>query len=462
MDMPNVLWIFVDEHRGHAMSCAGDTNIETPCLDSLAANGVYFPNSYSNAPICTPARGCVYTGQYATTHGAKANHYPLDPNRTRQMAQVMQDAGYYTGHFGKWHLAGGSVQQHLVSPYFRPGWNDWIGWECMHGMAGAGTYYTTRYQEGDLAIRANTIDKFQTDWLTDRSVEWMQQRAESEQPWFHCVSIETPHPPLDFPANVSLPHWQLFADKSFAFRDNVPQQDRKEYETFLRGYYSHIANIDDNVQRMIDCLKDSGQLENTIIMYFADHGEFAGSHARGGKGSPLEESSRIPYLVRLPQSLQAPRRAQQQSQQLQQTNAFFSLVDLMPSTLGLCNIPIPQSCQGRDLSKLIRSEDSDEPDFVYMQFENGYLALDKPQQYWRAIRNHEWMLGVNLEQGYEFLFNMVEDPYQLHNLIGQAEYQPIQETLLATMRREAERIHDPFFIDHEELFSPQHSLSAQG
>jgi arylsulfatase A-like enzyme len=192
---PNVLWIFTDQHRGQAMSCAGDPNIETPNLDRLGREGIRFSNAYSNTPICTPARANVYTGQYITSHGALANHCPLLPNRGPQMAQVMSDAGYKTCHYGKWHLCGGSAGQHYVSPYFRPGWREWIGWECMHAIAGAGTYYDSAYCEGvENVIKLHRIDKFQPDWLTDRTIEWLGKQTPG-QPWFHVVSIETPHSP---------------------------------------------------------------------------------------------------------------------------------------------------------------------------------------------------------------------------------------------------------------------------
>ena len=448
MDMPNVLWIFVDEHRGQAMSCAGDQNIQTPTLDRLGEEGVYFPRAYSNTPICTPARGCVYTGQHAHMHGAKANHYPLLPN-TPQMAEVMQAAGYRTAHFGKWHLAGGSVHQHVVSPFFRPGWDDWIGWECMHGYAGDGTYYETRYQEGDLGIKAKTIDKFQADWLTDRSIEWMNERANEDQPWFHCVSIETPHPPVDFPANVSLPHWQLFADKELQLRDNVPEHLEAEAKEFLKGYYSHIANIDDNVQRMLQSLESNGQLENTIIVYFSDHGDFAKSHGRDGKNDPREESTHIPFLVRLPSKLNARANGKHIS------DSFISLVDVMPSTLGLCGIEIPESCQGIDMSGEIRGEHGQTQDHVYVSYHNGYHAQKKASGHWRSIRNKNWMFAVNLEDGPQFLFDMNKDPYQLQNLVNQSEHAATQEQLLALMRSEAGKLNDNYFEKYDRLFAMQ-------
>jgi arylsulfatase A-like enzyme len=439
----NVLWIFSDEHRGFAMGCAGDPNIETPNLDRLEREGVRFQHAYSNTPVCTPARGCIYTGQYITTHGARANHYPLLPGRSPQMAEVMRDAGYRTSHYGKWHLSGGSVCQHFVSPFFRPGWEEWIGWECMHGGTGAGTYYDTRYGEGHRRIQPNKIDKFQADWLTDRTIEQIERRAGGDVPWFHVVSIETPHPPVTAPDNVSMPHYQLFQGRHFEHRPNVPEDRREQTEEFLRGYYSHIANIDENVGRILGVLENTDQLENTIVFYFSDHGDFAGSHGnKCGKNSPLEESARIPLLVRLPSSLETPRRT---GTHTHTSDAFISLVDLMPTTLGLCGVSAPASCEGSDLSALVRGDTDDGPDTIYMQYENSYFIERFPRMVWRAIRHGDWKYHMNLEDGPSELFNLAEDPYEMHNRINDMTCAAAREELHQRMERRARELGDDFF-----------------
>lgn len=443
---PNVLWIFVDEHRGDAMGCAGDPNIETPHLDRLEAEGVRFSRAYSNTPICTPARGTVYTGQYITSHGARANHYPLLPDRGPQMAEVMSAAGYRTCHHGKWHLSGGTVNQHFVSPFFRPGWDEWIGWECMHGLADNGTYYDTTYGKGDIKIRAEKIDGFQTDWLTDRSVEFVERQS-SDQPWFHALSIETPHPPCDAPDNVSEPHYRLFMDKKIELKPNVPASHREEAVEFLRGYYSHIKNIDENVGRILETLEKTGQLENTLIVFFADHGDFAGSHGRAcGKSSPLEESAGIPFIVRLPSCLQARRRSDSTGHV---SHAFMSLVDLMPTTLGLCGLTVPETCQGQDLSPLVRGDIETGPEDVYLQFESSYFARREPHRFWRAIRWDDWMYSVNQAHGPEYLYNLAEDPHEMVNLVNDPAHEALRHTLHERMVAKANEIQDDFFVRAE-------------
>ena len=127
-DRPNILWIFSDQHRGSAMGCAGDPNVETPHLDRLAREGVRFTNAYANDPLCSPFRASLFTGQYCTTHGVISNHRLLLPGRP-VLPLILKDGGYHTSYMGKWHISGGCFGQHFVSPWYRPGWDDWLGWE---------------------------------------------------------------------------------------------------------------------------------------------------------------------------------------------------------------------------------------------------------------------------------------------------------------------------------------------
>src|SRR6056297_3126255 len=103
---PNVLWLFSDQHRFDAMSCAGDPNVETPHLDRLAGEGTRFANAYSTCPLCAPFRATLYTGQYIHTHGVISLFRPLLPVHP-ELPGTLRVHGYHTSHMGKWHLSGG-------------------------------------------------------------------------------------------------------------------------------------------------------------------------------------------------------------------------------------------------------------------------------------------------------------------------------------------------------------------
>ena len=424
-EKPNVLWIFTDQHRGQAMSCAGDPNVETPNLDRLANEGVHFTNAYSSTPVCTPFRACLYTGQYITTHGTLSNHYPLLP-KYPILPEIMQENGYHTSHMGKWHLSGGCFGHHFVSQYFRPGWDDWLGWECQH----LNNYFDTEYSVNTSPAILHT-NKYQTDWLADRTIEWIEKQPQ-DRPWFHVVSIEPPHPPCIAPDE----YMEAYKDRELQFHPNFQMDHprRDQHEKILRGYYAQIKNIDDNIGRMIDTLEKSGQLDNTIILYFADHGDMMGSHGMMGKCKPEEESSKIPLIIRYPKLISKGRK----------TNALISAVDIMPTLLGLLDIPTPSNVDGDDLSSTACGQDDCGAGIVYLQYE-GFGFPERPEHIWRAVRSGDWLYTYTFLDGPTQLFNLESDPYQINNLINSSEYKPIRKELREKMQEKADKIGDNFF-----------------
>lgn len=399
MDRPNILWLFSDQHSAHTMSCAGDPNIETPNLDRLAREGTRFANAYSNTPICSPFRACLYTGQYATTHGVTSLHRPLLP-RQAVLAEVLQDAGYHTSHMGKWHLGGGAAPSHFVSPYYRPGWDEWAGWENSNEP------FATEYAVGTHPQPLRRMTGYQTDELTDWTVKWLKKRP-SGPPWFHVVSIEPPHGPNVAP-EADMAH---FAEKTLAQRPNVVADDAAAEARLLktqRGYYAQIKNLDTNVGRILSALEETGQLDSTLIWYFSDHGDMLGSHGHFQKCLPFEESASIPLLVRLPGVVPAGRVAE----------TVVSSVDFMPTLLGLIGIAIPGSCQGTDRSRAVQGREEAAASQALVQFESAFFP-DTPDAVFRMLRRGSWVYVSYLTKQRRLLYNLADDPYQMNNLAGQ-------------------------------------------
>lgn len=399
---PNVLWIFSDQHRAQAMSCAGDPNVETPNLDRLASEGMRFTNAYANTPVCSPFRASLYTGKYIHNHGVVSLDVPLVQPQT-MLAQVLRDHGYTTAHFGKWHLCGGAAPDPYVSEYFRPGWDDWLGWENSNRP------FETEYCTGEERNKRKMLPGYQTDSLTDLSIDWIARHC-GERPWFHVISLEPPHPPNVAPE----PYMDMYLDRELTWRDNVPADhaDQSLFDERLRGYYAQIRNLDDNVGRLLDTLEESGQLNNTIVFYFSDHGDFMGSHGRINKCRPEEESSNIPLLVRhpglVPEGITS--------------DALVSCVDLMPTLLGLLNIPVPEGVDGADLSATLFKPESRGADHVLLQYEQTFFRRT-PETVYRALRTGPWLYTWRLVEGPAQLFNLEEDPYQLSNLVNETTYQ---------------------------------------
>lgn len=425
VSLPNILFIFSDQHSAHTMSCAGDPNIITPHLDYLAAEGIRFTNAYANTPLCSPCRATLYTGQYITTHSVTSLHRPLLP-RQPELAWLLREHGYYTSHMGKWHLSGGAGPNHFVSPYFRPGWDDWRGWENSNEP------FATTYSEGDLPQPIRTMQGYQTDELTDWTLQWLDEHRDGK-PWFHVISLEPPHPP-----NVAPEHdFQLFAERELIFRPNVPREhpDFPQYEKHLRGYYAQIANLDRNIGRVLDKLRATGQEDNTMIWYFSDHGDFMGSHGRMQKSRPEEESSRIPLIIRWPR-LEAHGRV---------SDALISVVDFMPTLLGALGLPIPTTVEGQDLSHCLRDSTATGANSVLLQYESTFFP-STPEQIYRGLRCGPWKLVRWLTPGRDQLFNLDEDPYEMNNRIYENDTEDVQAELNAMLCAVLEHVGDDFIL----------------
>jgi len=420
---PNILWIFSDQHSANATSCYGDPNIETPHLDRLGEEGIRFTNAYSNAPLCSPFRACLYRGQYIHTHGVTSLFRPLLPTDP-MMPEILQEQGYYTSHMGKWHLAGGDAPCHFVSPYFRPGWDDWLGWE------NSNQFWNTTYGVGDHPSPLNVLPRYQTDAVMDLTVEWLE-KPERSQPWFHVMSMEPPHSPNVAPE----PYLEMFASKPLELRPNFAfdHPERERFEGELRGYYAQIKNLDDNVSRVLETLERTGQLDNTIICYFSDHGDMMGSHGRRQKSRPEEESACIPLLVRYPASIPAGT----------VSDAFISAVDLMPTLLGLVDIAVPGCVEGEDLSGVLRGTRQEGAELALIEYESPYWP-ETPAMAFRAIRTGRWLYSYFLTQGPTQLFDLENDPYEMDNLIDRPKHEATRTELQAKLAAKLSDIGDDF------------------
>jgi arylsulfatase A-like enzyme len=411
------------------MSCAGDPNINTPNLDRLASEGVRFENAYSNTPLCSPFRASLYTGQYVHTHGVTSLHRPLVPSAP-QLAEVLRQNGYYTSHMGKWHLSGGDVVQPYVSPYFRPGWDRWLGWE------GSNRFFHTLYAEGDMPWKEDVdelaLPGYQTDALTAMTIDFIRT-YDREEPWFHVMSFEPPHSPNVAPE----PYMDLFRQKDLRLRPNFDLEHERAdfYQNALRGYYAQIKNLDDNIGNILACLEAAGVREKTEVWYFSDHGDYMGSHGRWQKGGAHEESSNVPLIVSQPSVIPMG----------QTTSGLISGVDFMPTLLGHLGIDIPSTCQGSDLSRLIREPERNGSDDVLIQFETPYFAAN-PSSIYRALRNGNWLYVFYLHHpGGEYeLFNLETDPFQLTNLITSPDHGETRTMLNKRLRNKLDSVGDDF------------------
>lgn len=388
---PNVIVVLTDQWRAEALGCMGDDQVATPNLDAFASEGVVFERAYTPNPVCSPARGSILTGQYPHEHGVVANSfYNIDlPADRTTVAECFRDAGYDTGYIGKWHLDGGIEGPGYVPPDRRQGFDRWHGFDRGHahlkGQPHVAADGTAEWEEGR-----------QPDIQTDLFLEFLDERG--DDPFFQFLSWGPPHTPFEAPEEYS----DRYDPEDLSFRPNVPESMHEEVRGDLAEYYGMCTWLDDQFGRLLDGLDQRGLAEDTVVVFTSDHGEMMGSQGRYHKGTPFEESIHVPLLVRYPEAIEGGRRS----------TDVVTLVDLMPTLLGLCDVPIPEGVQGADRSGYLTDREPLESTETYVE---GNLPFDDA---WRALRTEQYLLAVDRTLETTHLYDTDDDPYQQQNLAG--------------------------------------------
>jgi arylsulfatase A-like enzyme len=387
---PSVLLILPDQWRGQDIGCMGNPEVRTPNLDRLATQGVLFRNTFANTPVCCPARANILTGKYAHKNGMVANDLRLRESETT-IAEFLAAQGYRTGFIGKWHLDGGKRLPGFVPPGpRRQGFAFWAANECDHRH-----FRPTYFRETDTLI---TEDRFEPEVWTDRAIEFLKQAG--EDPFFLVVSMGPPHDPYGAPETFM----KLYDPARLTMRPNwvegVPGAGRKE----VAAYYSAMTAVDEQVGRLLKALDESGRSEDTIVLFTSDHGDMLGSHGQRLKRKPWEESIRVPGILRYPARVKPGRTSE----------ALLSHVDLAPTLLSLCGLPVPDDMQGTDLSGVVLGTTDQGPDSAYFQIFVPFAGDGTPQP-WRGIRTDRFMYARTETETW-VLYDLSNDPYELKNL----------------------------------------------
>jgi len=316
---PNLLFLLGDQWRAQALGYAGNPDVKTPHLDRLASQSVNFVNAVAGVPVCSPTRASLLTGQRALTHGVFVNDVQLASE-----GGTLAEAGYDTGYIGKWHLDGRG-RSNFIPAERRQGFRYWKALECTHRYNDS-LYYADgpekRKWEGYDAI-AETRD----------AQAYIRARAGSGSPFFLFLSWGPPHAPYH---TAPKRYRNLYDSLQLTTRPNVPRFLRQTVRKDLSGYYAHCTALDDCVRDLLATLRDEGVLEETLVVFTAEHGELLGSHHHYKKQQPYDESIRVPMLIRLPQALERAGH---------KLETPINSEDIMPTLLGLCGLPIPEAVE---------------------------------------------------------------------------------------------------------------------
>ena len=427
---PNLLIIMSDEHAPMFSGPYGHPLVQTPNLDRLAENGITFTNAYCNSPLCMPSRMSFMTGKYIHHIGTWDNATPLASDEIT-WAHLLRNAGYDVVLAGKQHF-GGMEQLHG----FRAQLARDLHAERQHALTDweNGTPPAKHPWQGLAQAGPGTTEEIEVDDLAETAaLEYLRDTARKEQPWALNVSFIAPHFPLVVPqrfwhlyplAEIDMPH---IPEGHLENQHPVYQRMRRMFgcidfpEELVRrgraGYYGLITYLDEKIGRLLTALEETGQAENTVVIYTSDHGEMNGEHGMWRKSNFYEASARVPLQMRLPGHLQAGKRIDE----------VVSLVDLTATLVDLANAPQGRQMDGDSLMPLIQGTAPEWKNFAFSE----YLAhgVARPMA---MLRHGKYKFNYSLGDAPE-LYDISEDPGEFHNLADEPAYQAIREELEAQL-----------------------------
>lgn len=430
---PNILIIQPDQHRGTIMGCAGDTQVQTPHLDHLAAQGIRFSHAVSASPVCCPFRGTLQTGLYQHTHRVDGNNIRLNPKHTG-FAELFANAGYATGYIGKWHLDGGIPEdgKGYVPPDRRFGWQEWHGYEKSHEF-----FNVWQYDQNQQQVRLSDYD-WEPTWHTDMALDFTKRHRDANTPWLYYLGYGPPHKPEQCPQEFLDQYdpntFQLPPD----VKDRFSPQGEQELRRIYQMYYGQVSAIDHEIGRITQGLDDLGIADNTIIFYISDHGDHLGSHGTEGenlrgKSSPYATAFRIPFIVRWPGKIPSG----------QTCDALVNSIDLTPTLLDFADIDIPTQMLGQSMTDWCFGKTGPRQDAVYL----GVGGATRPNG-WRAIWDGQYIYSPTR---HNILYDHHNDPYEMQNRMDDPNLNTVQKRLSEQLIDFAKTTHDPMLTTLQEI-----------
>jgi len=467
---PNLLFLWTDEQRADTLACYGNTTVDTPNLNRLAAESFVCEQAYCVQPVCTPSRGSILSGLWPHQHGATTNNEPLHAH-AQTLAERL-DPAYRRAYYGKWHLGDEIVAQH--------GWDEWVSIE--DGM------YRPYYSRPEYFARRSDYHHFlvrhgfppdsrapdgahvfsrglscampyrftKAGFLGSQAADFLR-RHDPARPFALSVNFLEPHMPFFGPYNdhydpAELPVGPAFAQPppaTAALRSRalstqyvkngfggMPLQTATDWRRLRANYYGLVTMVDRAVGEILNALHASGLADNTLIVFTSDHGELMGDHALLAKGVMYEEAVRVPLLLHVPWLSRGQTRLP----------GRISQIDLLPTLLDLLGQPRADGLAGRSRRAVLEGRETlATNDVVTIWHGDEYCIAPElavsgasraeldavANQEWRTLVSHEgWKLNLCATDPQCELYDLNTDPYEQHNLYAD----PAQRGRVADLR----------------------------
>ena len=479
-ERPNILFIFTDDHASHSISAYGSVINKTPNLDRIANEGMLFENCFCTNSICGPSRAVIQTGKYSHKNGFYRNGNKFDGTQ-QTFPKLLQQADYETAVIGKWHLG-----EHMAPQ----------GYNYSEVLVGQGPYYNPqmlRDENGDGEREKVKYTGYTTDIITDLALEWLKNQRDESKPFMLMYQHKAPHREwapgpkhlhmyddveIPEPSNLfdnystrgraaheqdmsiektmtardlkltpppylneeQLEIWNAaYKPKNEAFREadlKGKELVRWKYQRYIKDYLRCIASVDDNVGRVLDWLEESGQADNTVVIYTSDQGFYLGDHGWFDKRFMYEESYRMPLLVRWPGVVEAGSK----------DSHLVSNVDFAETLLDIAGVEIPDDMQGASMVPILKGESPndwrDAHYYHYYEFENDRRTAHMVRRHY-GVRTDRYKLIHFYNVGEWELFDLEKDPSEMTNIYDEPQYASIVKELKADVKRLQDELEVP-------------------
>lgn len=488
----NIVYIMTDDHTAQMMSCYDKRNIETPNLDRIAADGVRFTNSFVANSLSGPSRACMLTGKHSHANGFTDNTTCVFDGSQPTFPKYLQEAGYQTAIFGKWHL------ESLPTGFDR--------WEIVPGQ---GDYYNPRFiHENNDTIAEHG---YLTNIITDKSLNWLENERDKSKPFCLLIHHKAIHrdwladtcdlesyEDVNFPLpenffddyagrpaaeaaemrisdpNVMDPIYDLkmlrdgentrLRELYLEYIGRMDSAQRKRWDDFytpiieqyyssnlkgkelaewkfqryMRDYAKVVKSLDRNVGRVLDYLKEHNLLDNTLVVYTSDQGFYMGEHGWFDKRFMYEESFRTPLIMHLPKGLDKRGDIPQMVQN----------IDYAPTFLELAGVEVPADIQGVSLLPLLKGENPENwRDALYYHF-HEYPAEHMVKRHYGVSDNRYKLIHFYNDIDQWELYDLAADPHEMNNLYGKAGYEEVTRTMMDKLAKLQEQYNDSIRFTH--------------
>ena len=418
----NIIFILSDDHRYDALGFMGRIPfLQTPNLDRMAQEGCHLQNAFVSTALCSPSRASIFTGQYAHSHRVVDNNAGI-PQNLIFFPQYLQELGYETAFFGKWHMGNDTGQP-------RPGFNQWVSFR------GQGVYYNPLLNVNGEAVKRQG---YITDLLTDYALEWLNQKR--DKPFFLFLSHKAVHAMFEpaerhrdrykqatipYPKNMAdseenyqgKPAWVRAQRNSWHGVDYM-YYGTMDFDTFYRRYCETLLALDESVGRMLQAVEQRGLKQNTIVFYMGDNGFGFGEHGLIDKRHMYEESMRVPFLAYAPEMIKPG----------QKITEMVQNIDIAPTCLELAGAAAPDYMQGRSMLPLLQGKTTPWRDAVLYEY---YWERNYPQTPTvHGIRTDRYKyIHYHGIWDCDELYDLQVDPEENHNLIQSEVHQELVREL---------------------------------